>query len=275
MTTSAPEPASGVDVRSISGPFDIVGDVHGCIDELTELLQCLGYTAKLEGLGTARRAHVAGPSGRRLVFVGDFVDRGPATPDVLRIAMAFVRSGIGLAVPGNHDDKLARWIAGRPVTIAHGLDVSIAQLEKEPDGFRSEIHDFITGLPSYLWLADGQLAVAHAGIRQSMLGRDDKRVRSFCLYGDTDGRTDAHGLAIRYDWAYDHQGPTRIVYGHTVVPTAAWRYDTLCLDTGCVFGGSLTALRWPENEIVSVPARLTYAERRRPFGHPEPRPRSG
>ncbi|MFZ4806278.1 MAG: metallophosphoesterase [Hyphomicrobiaceae bacterium] len=264
-------PQTAFDQRHLSGPFDIVGDVHGCLDELRALLGLLGYRADLVGHGSARRASLSGPKGRRLVFVGDFVDRGPATPDVLRLAIAGVASGVALAVPGNHDDKLARWIAGRPVTIAHGLDTSIAQLDAEPLEFRAEVRTFVNGLPDYLWLDGGRLAIAHAGIRQKMLGTTSRRIRAFCLYGDTDGETDADGLAIRYDWAAEHAGPTRIVYGHTPILEAAWRHDTLCLDTGCVFGGAMTALRWPEGDIVSVPAKMKYADRKKPFGHPLPR----
>jgi diadenosine tetraphosphatase ApaH/serine/threonine PP2A family protein phosphatase len=264
--------ATAVDQRHRQGPFDIIGDVHGCIDELRELLKLLGYRVDVAGFGERRRARISAPHGRQVVFVGDFVDRGPATPDVLRIAMAAVQSGVALAVPGNHDDKLARWIAGRPVTIAHGLDTSIAQLGQEPPPFRETARTFLEGLPSHLWLSGGALAVAHAGIRAGMLGRTDKRVRSFCLYGDTDGKTDAHGLTIRFDWTVQHEGSPAVVYGHTPIAEPAWRNGTLCLDTGCVFGGALTALRWPEMECVSVPARSTYAERKRPFGHPDPRP---
>lgn len=266
-------PEAPIDLRHESGPFDIVGDVHGCLDELRALMSALGYRADITGRGEGRRAVVSAPRGRRMIFVGDLVDRGPATPDVVRVARAMIRAGSAFAVPGNHDDKLARWIAGRKVTISHGLDASIAQLEPESPTFRQSVLDFLSGLPTHLWLDGGRLAVAHAGIRQDMLGRTSPRIRSFCLYGDTDGKQDANGLSIRYDWAAEHAGPTQIVYGHTPVPEAAWRNQTLCLDTGCVFGGALTALRWPENEIVSVPALATYAERKRAFGHPDPRPK--
>jgi protein phosphatase len=206
------------------------------------------------------------------VFVGDFVDRGPGSPDVMRLLMAMVSSGAALAVIGNHDDKFRRWLGGRSVRLTHGLEQTVAQFGSEPAEFHAEVGQFIAALPYCLWLDGGRLAVAHAGIAQHMIGTDTPKARAFCLYGDTDGETDAHGLALRYDWAQRHRGPSKIIYGHTPVPNAEWRLDTLCIDTACCFGGSLTALRWPENELVSVPAARAYAELRRPLGHPPPRP---
>jgi protein phosphatase len=90
-------------------------------------------------------------------------------------------------------------------------------------------------------------------------------VRTFALYGETTGETDQFGLPVRYPWATDYRGRATVLYGHTPVPTPEWVNDTLCLDTGCVFGGRLTALRYPERELVSVAARQTYYEPARPF----------
>ena len=102
--------------------------------------------------------------------------------------------------------------------------------------------------------------VAHAGLKESYHGRSSGRVRSFALYGDTTGETDEYGLPVRYPWAQEYRGRAMVAYGHTPVPTAEWVNNTICLDTGVVFGGSLTALRYPEREIVSVPAeRQWYA----------------
>jgi hypothetical protein len=260
------------DRRDIAGPFDIVGDIHGCADELCALLCELGYTVELKGRGAERRARVSGPGGRRVIFVGDFVDRGPNAPDVLRIAMAMAQSGLALAVPGNHDAKLQRWLKGSRVTLTHGLDLTVQQLERETPHFRAEVLHFLARLPIHLWLEGGGLVVAHAGIAEDMIGREDGAVRSFCLYGDTDPGVDELGLPLRYHWAAHYRGSTAIVYGHTPVAEAAWVNNTLCIDTGCCFGGRLTALRWPEREIVSVPAARIYAEPRRPFGHPPVRP---
>jgi hypothetical protein len=260
------------DLRDITGPFDIIGDVHGCVDELLHLVHELGYEARLYGMGEGRRAHVKSPAGRRAVFVGDLVDRGPSSPDVLRIILALVAEGRALCVPGNHDVKFVRWLAGRNVKLTHGLDRTATQFEAEAPAFRAHIGKFLEKLPIHLWLDGGTLAIAHAGLKEDMIGRDTDKIRSFCLYGETSGEQDEFGLPVRYHWAADYRGKTAVVYGHTPVPQAEWVNDTLCVDTGCCFGGRLTAMRWPERQIVSVPARQIYAESRRPFGHPPVRP---
>lgn len=260
------------DRRDEDGPFDIIGDVHGCANELIALLEKLGYAVQLTGSGVQRRVVSRPAQGRRAAFVGDLVDRGPASPDVLRIVMHMVREGQALMVPGNHDIKLLRWFNGRKVKYSHGLAETVSQLAREPDSFRAEVGDFIEGLASHAWLAGGRLAVAHAGIKEEMLGRVSGAVREFCLYGETSGDTDEFGLPIRYHWAAEYRGATTIVYGHTPVPDAVWLNNTLCIDTGCVFGGKLTALRWPEREIISVTAARTYSAAIRPFAHPPLRP---
>jgi protein phosphatase len=206
-----------------------------------------------------------------VIFVGDLVDRGPSSAGALRIAMAMTASGAALAVPGNHDDKLRRWLEGRNVQLKHDLAATADELRAEPESFRLKARDFFARLPSHLWLDGGRLVVTHAGIRPSMIGQASARVRDFCLYGDTGGGTDEHGLPVRYDWALLHPGEPAIVYGHTPVREAAWRNNTLCIDTGAVYGGALTALRWPEREILQVPSATAYAETKR-WGHPPPRP---
>jgi protein phosphatase len=199
------------------------------------------------------------------VFLGDLVDRGPDTPGVLRLVMGMAGAGDALVVPGNHDDKLKRALRGRKVQVAHGLAESLAQLEAEPPEFRERVAAFVDALPSHLVLDGGRLAAAHAGMRADLVGRASRRVRDFALYGETTGETDEFGLPVRYDWARDYRGRHAVVYGHTPVPEARWTGNTICLDTGCVFGGHLTALRWPERELVSVPAARVWYEPARPF----------
>jgi protein phosphatase len=244
------------------GPFDIIGDIHGCADELETLLALLGWAR--DDHGTWRHA-----GGRRLIFVGDLVDRGPRTPDVLRDAMAMYAAGVAMAVPGNHDDKLRRKLLGREVTIANGLRESLEQLAQEPPEFSEEVASFLGSLPSHLVLDGGALVVAHAGMKMPLQGRESRRVHDFALYGETTGQLDAHGLPVRLDWAASYRGTAHVVYGHTPVTTPAWINRTLNIDTGCVFGGRLTALRWPEQELVSVPALREYAHPARPFLEPQ------
>lgn len=249
------------DQRQDQGPFDIIGDVHGCADELRLLLERLGYRID----GSPEAPQVIAPQGRKLVFVGDLVDRGPDTPGVLRLVMAALRDGVGYCVQGNHDQKLSRWLAGRDVKVAHGLEQSIEQLGRETPEFHNEARRFLDELRSHYWLAGGRLAVAHAGLKEELIGRGSGAVREFALYGETSGEIDAFGLPVRLDWAAEYRGKTTVVYGHTPVPEAEWVNNTIDIDTGCVFGGKLTALRWPERELVAVPAARVYAEPARPF----------
>lgn len=295
--------------RGDHGPFDIIGDVHGCFDELIELLEKLGYAVheeadgghgsvicEAEPLQNVERApsapdhattcslpapamaaaprwrprrrfgyRVTHPAGRKLVFVGDLVDRGPKIPQVLRLVMSAVADGVALCVPGNHDIKLMRKLRGKDVQITHGLAESIAQLADEPAEFREDLIGFLDMLVSHYVLDDGRLVVAHAGMKADLQGRGSGAVRDFALYGETTGETDEFGLPVRLNWAAEYRGRASVVYGHTPVPEADWLNRTINIDTGCVFGGKLTALRYPEKELVSVSARQTYFESRRPF----------
>lgn len=250
-----------------SGPFDIIGDVHGCFDELAALLQQLGY--ELSGPPDSPRA--VPPAGRRAIFLGDLVDRGPKIPAVLKLVMWMVANGHALCVPGNHERKLARKLSGRDVRITHGLEQSLRQLEAEDPAFSSQVLEFIESLVSHYVFDDGNLVVAHAGLKEELQGRGSGKVRDFCLFGETTGETDELGLPVRYDWASEYRGKAMVIYGHTPVPKPEWVNRTLCIDTGCVFGGSLTALRYPERELVQVSAARTYYEPIRPVARADER----
>lgn len=243
------------------GPFDIIGDVHGCFDELVALLEQLNYQVNISGT----TSQVIPPSGRKAIFVGDLVDRGPNIVGVLRLVMGMIAAGNALCVPGNHDVKLVRKLRGRDVKLTHGLAETLAQLEPETLEFRGGVEKFLDNLVSHYVLDDGKLVVAHAGMKEEMQGRGSSGVRDFALYGETTGETDEFGLPVRYNWAAEYRGHAMVVYGHTPVPEPEWLNRTINIDTGCVFGGRLTALRYPERELVSVPAAQTYAEPARPF----------
>lgn len=241
------------DLTHLTGPFDIIGDIHGCAAELEALLGKLGY---VDGVH---------PEGRTAVFVGDLVDRGPDSPGVLRRVMAMVKSGNALCVPGNHENKYGRYLRGRKVQHTHGLAETIEQMTGESEEFVAEVREFLDGLVSHYVLDGGRLVVCHAGLPEKYHGRTSGRVRSHALYGDTTGETDEFGLPVRYPWAEDYRGRAAVVYGHTPVPEATWLNNTICLDTGAVFGGKLTALRWPERELADVPAEQVWYEPTKPL----------
>jgi protein phosphatase len=259
------------DKRDEHGPLDFIGDVHGCCGELEELLAQLGYVPRPvaePGPGWTDHCYVH-PEGRKAAFVGDLVDRGPRVLDTLSLVRNMMAAGSAICVPGNHDVKLLRVLRGKSAQLTHGLAQTMEEIEavaeNEQPAFRKELSVFLDGLVSHYVLDDGKIVVAHAGMKESMQGRGSGKVREFALYGETTGETNEFGLPIRYPWANEYRGDAMVVYGHTPVPEAEWINKTIKIDTGCVFGGALTALRYPELETISVRARKTYCEPSRPF----------
>ena len=190
------------DKRDDHGPFDIIGDLHGCHDELETLLHELGYAPfEQDGsdLAWGNRAF-RHPEGRKAVFLGDLVDRGPRVVETLRTVHNMVAAGTALCVPGNHDVKFLRKLRGKDVQIKHGLAESVAELDALPEetrqAFVAAAAEFIDGLISHYVLDGGKLVVAHAGMKQEMQGRGSGKVREFALYGETTGETDEFGLPI-------------------------------------------------------------------------------
>lgn len=241
------------DRRALTGPFDFVGDVHGCFDELLALLDLLGY--RLDSFDPAGEAPIVAqhPEGRVLHFVGDLVDRGPNSKNVLRLAMGMQSAGTGLCVMGNHDDRFMRWLKGNEVKIAFGLETSIAEMRASSPDFKRAVLAYWKSVSYYHALADGALVVAHAGLRDDMLGSQGSAVRAYCCYGPVERDTQK-----RIAWAPSWKGRFGVIYGHTPVDEAVWINGTMNLDTGCVFGGALTALRWPENELVHVASGFDF-----------------
>ncbi len=242
-------------------PFDMIGDVHGCYDELTTLLERLGYHWREE------EQVFEHPDRRVPVFVGDLADRGPASIPVLALVERMAARGAALLVQGNHDNKLLRWLLGRKVQVRHGLATTLAELDTLPpeqrEALKPRLISLLQNAPAYLILDEGRLVVTHAGIRDAMIGQWSRAIQAFCLYGDVAGTNPESGMPIRLDWAASRAeeqattGPL-IVYGHNVVEEPRNLNRTLNIDTGCVFGGSLTALRYPEMELVRVPAARNY-----------------
>lgn len=255
-----------VNYRHWRGPFDIIGDVHGCFDELLKILTRLGY--RIRFLGTENehpRFSVSHPENRRLLFVGDLIDRGPLNADVLRLVMDIFESGMGLSVLGNHDDKLRRKLEGHDVYVNHGLAQTLEQIEQTGPTFPNQVLKFLQSLPIHALLDQGKLVVVHAGLRREMQGRVSPAIRSFALYGDTTGKIDEFGLPERRDWASQYYGRTLVVYGHTPGVEIKMQNQAINLDTGCAFGGRLSALQYPEMTFLSVPAHRQYWQPKRPL----------
>ena len=243
-----------IEHKSDYGPFDIIGDVHGCLPELLALIKKLGYTWHQQG-PVSRLTHA---ENRRLIFVGDLVDRGPNSLGVLALVRQAVADKMAYCVLGNHDDKLRRKLLGSKVQVRHGVETTLAELEKLSAQDQEGLLTFLQSIPTYLILAGGELVVAHAGILEKDIGKMSDRIRRFCLYGDITGKTNEQGCPLRGDWASNYRGKATIVYGHTPVATAQWENNTINIDTGCIFGGKLSAVRIPERVLVEVPSGQQY-----------------
>ncbi|BCB03057.1 bis(5'-nucleosyl)-tetraphosphatase PrpE [Bacillus sp. KH172YL63] len=234
--------------------IDIIGDVHGCYKELKDLTVKLGYDWS-GGLPVH-------PEGRILGFVGDLTDRGHHSLKTISTVFSLYQKGSVFYVPGNHCNKLYRYFLGNNVKILHGLETTVAELaalpQSERDRYRDMFIELYEGSPLYHILDHGKLIIAHAGIREDLIGMKNNRVKTFVLYGDITGETNEDGTPVRKDWALDYKGEPWIVYGHTPVQEPRIVNNTANIDTGAVFGGKLTAFRYPEAEMVSVPSQMPF-----------------
>ncbi|WP_050182190.1 bis(5'-nucleosyl)-tetraphosphatase PrpE [Domibacillus robiginosus] len=236
--------------------LDIIGDIHGCFDEFHMLTLTLGYNWD-DGIPVH-------PDGRGLAFVGDLTDRGPDSVRVMDVVCRLFEEQNALYVPGNHCNKLYRYFLGNNVQETHGLETTVAELDSMPANeyrlLRKRFLSMYEESPLYQVLDDRRLVIAHAGIRADYIGRFDARVKTFVLYGDITGEKNADGSPVRRDWAKRYAGDAYVVYGHTPVSTPRVVGNTINIDTGCIFGGRLTALRWPERETVSVDSQQPLVE---------------
>lgn len=233
---------------------DIIGDIHGCFEEFSQLTKKIGYSWE-----SGIPLH---PGGRILSFVGDITDRGPHSLKVIETVAELVQQNKGIYSPGNHCDKLYRYFKGNNVQVTHGLETTAAEYEALPSSERKRIKEkfmtLVNQAPLYQVLDEGKLIVAHAGIKESDIGLESKKVKDFVLYGDITGEMMDDGRPVRRDWAKHYKGKAWIVYGHTPVKDPRIIHHTINIDTGAVFGGKLTALRYPEMETVSVPSSMPF-----------------
>lgn len=240
-----------------TGPFDIIGDIHGTGAELVELLTKLGHMNQEGDL-------VRHPGGRKLVFLGDYTDRGDENRLVLDIVKKATHMG-HYAIMGNHDYKLMRWLKGANVRVAAGLSKTVEELEPMSAEWKAEMAAWLESLHTHLILDNGSLIVAHAGLSEELHGKPSKDAESFALYGKTldGGKTlDEDGYPATEDWAFQYQGKATVVHGHVVHKNPREVNNVVAIDTGAVFGGHLTAYRWPEKEFLKVKAHKVHFESR-------------
>jgi protein phosphatase len=236
--------------------IDIIGDIHGCFEEFKALTKELGYEWT--------ESIPIHPEKRKLAFVGDLTDRGPMSLKVIDVVWELVKKHGAHYSPGNHCNKLYRYFLGNKVQISHGLETTVAEFEELDKSaqkkVRSRFMELYEKAPLYQVLDGGNLVVTHAGIREDYIGKSHSKVKIFVLYGDITGEKNPDGSPVRRDWAKHYKGKSLIVYGHTPVIDVRWVGNTVNLDTGAVFGGKLSALRYPEKEIVSVPSSMPFVE---------------
>ncbi|WP_186763798.1 polynucleotide kinase-phosphatase [Planomicrobium sp. CPCC 101079] len=248
--------------KEVGPGIDLVGDVHGCFEELLELLGKLGYQKNEEGL-------FVHPDGRKFVSVGDVMSRGPASLETMQFFQQHVQRDLAFMVDSNHGWKIARWLDGRNVVLSHGdekVEAEFAAYENEAGSenakqLKTELKDLLLQAPSHLiFTANGVpvLTCAHAGIKDEFIGKQSAAVSDFCRYGATGG-SDVQGKPIRKDWTASRTSQSLIVWGHDPKPRPLLINNTINIDQGVVFGGELTAYRYPEREFVSVSAKENYA----------------
>lgn len=242
--------------------LDIIGDIHGCMDEWLLLLEKLGYKQSADGF-------YRHPEGRKILSLGDIMSRGPRSLDSLLFFEAHIKAGLAYMIDSNHGWKIARWLDGRKVTLAHGderveeefLDYERQHGSLATNRLKERIKNILLDAPSHYVIQDKGSSVAvavHAGIRDDYIGKQSPKIADYCRYGPVVG-VQRNGKPKRGDWTIHHHSPELIIWGHDPRPVALEVQRTINIDQGAVFGGDLTALRLPSKEIVQVESQ-DYAQ---------------
>lgn len=252
----------------VDGRIDVVGDVHGCMDELMVLLAQAGYwIAEFNPKGSDPIA-VIHPQGRKLIFVGDLTDRGPSSDQVLRLAMGAIACGTASCVMGNHDWKIYRALCGRKVTIDDSTQETLDQIASYGEAFEASVRSFYESIPHQIRIPlswehgfDGaqNLWIVHASAKAHRQGgtRSSDFARSIYGYGGDD--VDEKGWMIREDWAASYEGADPVIHGHVIHAEPVWKNRVLCLDTGCAFGNKMTLYQVDQDTFLFSRAERNYS----------------
>ncbi|MEH6904838.1 polynucleotide kinase-phosphatase [Neobacillus drentensis] len=246
----------------VDNGIDIIGDIHGCFEEFCELLEKLGYRENDKG-------YFIHPEGRKILSLGDVMSRGPRSIETLQFFQKHVTAGLAYMIDSNHGWKIARWLEGKNVKLAHGDENVKAEFDEyeskfgkeETERLKEQMRDLLLEAKSHYVIQKNGVNVAvavHAGIKDHYIGKQSPRISDFCRYGDTDG-IDDRGKPIRKDWSIAHQSSELILWGHDPRTQPILVNNTLNIDQGVVFGGNLTAYCFPERKLVSVKAKADYA----------------
>ncbi|WP_342471744.1 AAA family ATPase [Metasolibacillus sp. FSL H7-0170] len=240
---------------------DIIGDIHGCYDEMMALIKKLGY---IEENGLYKH-----PEGRKLISVGDIMSRGPKSLATMQFWLRQIESGLSYMTDSNHGWKIARWLDGKSVQLAHGDEMVEQEMQhfeqqhgaNDTAQLKERLAKMLLHAPSHYIILEngiGKAIVTHAGIKDHYIGKNSPRIRDFCRYGDVIGTSDT-GRPIRADWYTNHQTSELIIWGHEPKLKPLKINNTINIDQGVVFGGQLTALRYPEGTLEAVDAYENYA----------------
>ncbi|MCM3388149.1 polynucleotide kinase-phosphatase [Ureibacillus chungkukjangi] len=243
----------------VGNGIDIIGDIHGCYDEMIELLERLGYEKDHQSL-------YVHPEGRRFLSLGDIMSRGPESLKTMEFFMRHVNENLAYMIDSNHGWKIARWLEGKNVTLNHGDELVEEELARNGETgditqLKQELKTFLLRAPSHYVLTKNNvptLVCTHAGIKDDFIGKQSYDISDFCRYGDNEG-LDETGKPIRKDWTIHHKTSTLIVWGHDPKLKPLVVNNTINIDQGVVFGGELTAFRYPEQEFVAVQAKQDYS----------------
>ncbi|MEJ5173410.1 MAG: metallophosphoesterase [Hydrogenothermaceae bacterium] len=230
-------------------PYIVVGDIHGCFEEFKELIKIVDETYGKDNL---------------IISVGDTIDRGDYSIETLRLCLELYKKGRYYEVKSNHLDKFVRWLKGSNVNISYGMQKTVNQflaLNKNlQEKLREEVIKFYEEIPIYM-VINSKVVVAHAGIKDEFIGRTDKQVKSFVLYGQTTGRYTEKGFPERVDWTKERkisENSPKIIYGHVVYDEPYINNNCYGIDTGACLGNKLTGYVPMEDRFIFVKSKRVY-----------------